>query len=253
VKDALLQAHGISVHRNGRVTLKPCDLAVDAGETVAIYGPNGAGKSTLIQALAGLLPLASGKISLAGQLLGRDLSLFHYHRRIAVVFQEPLLLRGTVGHNVGVGLRLRGVPRQERGQRIGPLLDQLKIAHLVDRPAGMLSGGEAQRTSLARALVLEPDVLFLDEPFAALDQPTRVRLVRELAGLLRERRMATLFVTHDLSEAAALCTRCVVVDAGEILQQGTFPEVLNAPGSQRVAEITNVENDFGVRESAGEQ
>src|SRR5262245_39085198 len=88
-----------------------------------------------------------------------------------------------------------------------------------DSPVGTLSGGEAQRTSLTRALVLEPEILFLDEPFAALDQPTRRRLVRELGELLRVRRMATVFVTHDLAEASALCDRCAVLDAGALLQQ----------------------------------
>jgi tungstate transport system ATP-binding protein len=178
--------------------LQPSDFAVRAGETVGIYGPNGAGKSTLLQALAGLLPLASGTITVQGQVLGADLAPLAYHRRIAAVFQEPLLLRGTVAHNVGLGLALRGVGQAERETRVKPVLQQLKIAHLADRAISRLSGGGAQRTSLARALVLDPEALFLDEPFAALDQPTRRRLVRELAELLRARRMATVFVTHDM-------------------------------------------------------
>src|SRR5258707_9879761 len=225
----LLQASGISVHRNGRLTLKPSDFTVRAGETVGIYGPNGAGKSTLLQALAGLLPLSSGTITVRGQALGQDLTAFAYHRRIAAVFQEPLLLRGTVAHNVGLGLALRGIRKTEREASIRPVMEQLKIADLADRPIGKLSGGEAQRTSLARALVLEPEVLFLDEPFAALDQPTRRRLVRELAELLRTRRMATVLVTHDLAEASALCDRCAILDEGEILQNEPVPKLLETP------------------------
>ena len=244
MNDALLQASGISVHRNGRLTLQPTDFAVRSGETVGIYGPNGAGKSTLLQALAGLLPLSSGTITVRGQVLGQDLTPFAYHRRIAAVFQEPLLLRGTVLHNVGLGLALRGVGKPEREARVRPVLEQLKIADLADRTVGMLSGGEAQRVSLARALVLDPEVLFLDEPFAALDQPTRRRLVREFAELLRARRMATVFVTHDIAEASLLCDRCAVLDAGAILQDEVPAQVLERPQTQRVAEIVGRENVF---------
>ncbi len=226
----------------GWLTLKPSDFTVRAGETVGIYGPNGAGKSTLLLALAGLLPLTSGTITMRGQVLGQDLTPFAYHRRIAAVFQEPLLLRGTVAHNVGLGLALRGVGRAEREARVPPVLQQLKIAHLADRSIGMLSGGEAQRTSLARALVLDPEVLFLDEPFAALDQPTRRRLVREFADLLRARLMATVFVTHDLAEASTICDRCAILDAGAIIQEGPLRELIEGPRTERVAEIVGFEN-----------
>jgi tungstate transport system ATP-binding protein len=235
-----LHASGICVHRGERLALKPTDFAVGAGETVGIYGPNGAGKSTLLQALAGLLPLSSGSISVGGQILGRDLTPFAYHRRIAAVFQEPLLLRGTVAHNVGLGLSLRDIRNPQRKAKVQLAMEQLAIAHLADRPIGMLSGGEAQRTSLARALVLEPEVLFLDEPFAALDQPTRRRLVRELAELLRGRRMATVIVTHDLAEASLLCHRCAILDAGTILQNEPVPKLLENPQTRRVAEIVGV-------------
>ena len=241
MNDVLLQASGISVHRTGHLVLRPTDLPVRAGEIVGIYGPNGAGKSTLLQALAGLLPLSTGAIAVRGKVLGKDLTPLAYHRRIAAVFQEPLLLRGTVSHNVGLGLVLRGVSRAEREARVQPVLQQLKIAHLADRAVGMLSGGEAQRASLARALVLDPDVLFLDEPFAALDQPTRRRLVLEFADLLRARRLATVFVTHDFSEASALCDRCLILDAGEILQEGPPLQLLQQPRTRRVAEILGLE------------
>lgn len=241
----LLQASGISLRRNGRMVIQPTDFAVGAGETVGIYGPNGAGKSTLLQALAGLLPLASGEIMVCGERLGGALPLFAYHRRIAAVFQEPLLLHGTVAYNVALGLRLRGLGKPECAARVRPMLAQLRIDHLADRSIGMISGGEAQRTSLARALVLDPEVLFLDEPFAALDQPTRRRLVRDLASLLRGRRMATVFVSHDFSEAVALCDRCVILDAGTILQEGSPAQVLAQPRTGRVAEIVGVENLSG--------
>jgi tungstate transport system ATP-binding protein len=241
---ALLRAERIGVRRGDRIVLEPCDLSVEPGERVAIYGPNGAGKSTMLQALAGLLPIASGLVSFQGKRLGQEIPLLEYHRRTAAVFQEPLLLRGTVRHNVELGLKLRGMANSERAARIQPWLERLRIARLADRPVGSLSGGEAQRTSLARALVLDPELFFLDEPFAALDSPTRARLADELSVILDERRIATLFVTHDIDEAADLCDRCVVLDAGRVLQQDDMAAVLERPASRRVAEIVGAPNVF---------
>ena len=241
MNNALLQASGITVHRNGRLTVQPTDFSVGAGETVGIYGPNGARKSTLLQAIAGLLPLSSGTITMRGRVIGQEVPTLVYHRRIAAVFQEPLLLRGTVSHNVGLGLALRGVGKEERAARVRPMLEQLRIAHLANRPIGTLSGGEAQRTSIARALAVEPELLFLDEPFAALDQPTRRRLMREFTELLRVRRIGTVFVTHDFGEASALCDRCVIIDAGAIIQEGPPDELFESPATQRVAEIVGHE------------
>jgi tungstate transport system ATP-binding protein len=225
---------------------------VHAGEVVGLYGPNGAGKSTLLQAVAGLLPLASGHVYFKGQHVGAELPLLAYHRRTAAVFQEPLLLHGTVWHNVTLGLRLRGVPRAEHRLRAQPWLERLKIAHLAGRSVRTLSAGEAQRTSLARALVLDPEVLFLDEPFAALDAPTRVRLVEELADILAERQIATLFVTHDLTEAFGLSQRCVVLDQGQVLQAGELATIVRYPRTRRVAEITGAKNLFDAAVAGGD-
>lgn len=243
----LLRARGIGVRRGASDVLAPCDVELAAGDRLAIYGPNGAGKSTLLQALAGFLPLACGAVSFQGRVLGRDISLLDFHRRTAAVFQEPLLLRGTVRHNVELGLRLRGAGRAECTARAAPWLERLGIAHLADRPIDALSGGEAQRTSLARALVLEPQILFLDEPFAALDAPTRTRLADELCVILEDNRMAAIFVTHDIDEAAHLCQQCLVIDAARVLQHGPMPQVLQRPGSPRVARICGARNVFSAR------
>ena len=240
----MLCADKISVQRADRLTLVPCSLSLEAGERLAVYGPNGAGKSTLLQAVAGLLPVASGSITFHGTAVGAEMPVLDYHRRTAAVFQEPLLLRGTVRHNIELGLKLRGVSANERARRALPWMERLRITHLAERPASLLSGGEAQRTSLVRALVLEPEVLFLDEPFAALDAPTRGRLLGELAEILDERRIATLFVTHDLDEAAELCERCLVLDNGRPLQQDVMTAVIERPLSRRVAEIIGAANVF---------
>jgi tungstate transport system ATP-binding protein len=241
---AVLKATGMEVRRADRIVATGCNLEIAGGEVVGLYGPNGAGKSTLLEALAGLLPLSAGEIRFHGQLVGRDLPLLQYRRRMGAVFQQPLLLHGTVWQNVAVGLKLRGLDRNEQLRRANPWLQRLAITHVADRPAHSLSGGEAQRTSLARALVLDPDLLFLDEPFASLDVPTRSRLAADLADILAERHMATLFVTHDLTEVFELCHRCVVVDHGRVLQQGPPASIIHEPQCRRVAEITGAANLF---------
>jgi tungstate transport system ATP-binding protein len=141
-------------------------------------------------------------------------------------------------------LRLRGVAAHERDVRARHWLERLKIADPAERPIGALSGGEAQRTSLARALVLDPEIMFLDEPFASLDAPTRLRLVGELADILAERRIAAVFVTHDLAEAADVCGRCLVLDRGRVLAEGELPQISRQPRSRRIAEIVGAENIF---------
>jgi len=244
VTPTLLRVEDISARRGDRTVLESCNLSVEPGDRIAIYGPNGAGKSTLLQALAGLLPIASGIVSFRGRALGQEVSYLEFHRRTAAMFQESLLLRGTVRHNVELGLKLRGMAGPERAARVQPWLDRLHISHLANRLVGSLSGGEAQRTSLARALVLEPEVFFLDEPFAALDAPTRARLAQELAEILDGRQIATLFVTHDIDEAAEMCSRCLVLDAGRVLQQDSMETVLERPTSRRVAEIIGMPNVF---------
>jgi len=165
-----------------------------------------------------------------------------YHRHTAAVFQEPLLLRGTVGYNVALGLSLRKVPSAEQAPRVASWLERLQIGHLTQRRVGTLSGGEAQRVSLARTLVLEPNLVFLDEPFASLDAPTRFRLIDELADILTDSHIAAFFVTHDLTEASKLCKRCIVLDHRQVLQESTLDDVFRRPRSRRVAEITGMEN-----------
>jgi tungstate transport system ATP-binding protein len=244
MKGSLLQARQIRVRRGRKFVVGPCDLDLHAGETVALYGPNGAGKTSLLLALAGLLPRESGTVLLAGQQLGAQISLLDYHRHTAAVFQDPLLVRGSLWYNVTLGLRLRGLPKREWERRARPWLERLHIVHLANCPVASLSGGEARRASLARALVLNPEILFLDEPFVGLDGPTRSRLVGELADILRASSGGTLFVTHELGEASALCNRGIILDQGCVLQEGNMDNLLRCPASPRVAEITGVENVF---------
>jgi len=242
----VLEARDVVVTRGGREVARAERFAIEEGETLAILGPNGAGKSSLLLALASLLP-HGGELHLRGEPLRDELA---YRRRLAVVFQRPLLLDRSVLDNAALGATLRGVARRDAERRALNALDRLGIAHLADRPAMAISGGEAQRVSIARALAVEPELLFLDEPFAALDAPTRESLIADLAQLLREGHVTTVFVTHDRDEALALADRVAVLIAGRVRQQDRTDRVFAAPSDPEVAAFVGVENVLPARVEA---
>jgi ABC-type sugar transport system ATPase subunit len=231
----VVEVRDLVVRRGRRTVLDVPALAIRRGEILTVIGPNGAGKSTLAGALALLERPAGGTVLLDGRPVDWGRGLLAARRRLAVVFQEPLLLDMTVRDNVGLGLRLRGVGRAERDGRVREWLARLGIAHLADRPARALSGGEAQRASLARALVLDPELLVLDEPFAALDPPTREALAVDLVPILRERGTTTVLVTHDRDEAFGIGDRVAVVVAGRIAQLDAPLAVLAHPATEEIA------------------
>lgn len=231
--------------RDARVTRRSGDilhvphLDVFPGEVLAVIGPNGAGKTTLLMALALLERPSQGQVLFEGESVrGRELAL---RRRMAVVLQEALLLHRSVVDNVAMGLSLRGVPRRERQERALRWMERFGIAHLARRGTRNLSGGEAQRASLARAFALEPEVLLLDEAFSGLDQPTREALLEELAGVLAETGVTTVFVTHDRDEAVRLAHRVAVLLEGRLRQVGPVSEVFAAPADEEVAAFVGVE------------
>src|SRR5207244_12550900 len=160
----------------------------------------------------------------------------------------------TVFDNVAMGLRFRGVAREAIGPRVTRWLERFAIAQLASRRARTLSGGEAQRTALARALVVEPEVLLLDEPFSALDHPTRETLIDDLGRILGEERTTTVLVTHDRAEAMVLGDRVGVLMQGRLLQVDEAAQVFRAPASEEIARFVGVETilDCRVLESAGE-
>jgi tungstate transport system ATP-binding protein len=239
VPEVLLRAENLLVRRGGVTVLDIPVLDVFSGQVLALIGPNGAGKSTLLLTLAGLLKPARGTLLFRGQRIGNGG--FDYRRHIAMVFQEPLLFDATVFENVAAGLKIRGMGREEIGRMVPAYLERFGVAHLAKRSARKLSGGEAQRTSLARAFVTKPEIVFLDEPFSSLDPPTREALTGDLERILRETRTTAVASTHDQTEALRLGDRLAVVNGGRIIQIGPAAEVMNRPADAFVASFVGVE------------
>ena len=239
--EPLLQARGLWLPRRPGWALEVPALDVYEGEILALFGPNGAGKSTLLAVLAALLPPRRGEVRFRGRCVDPRHSL-DYRRRIAVVLQRPLLFRGTVWENVALGLRFRGLDADTIHQRVHTWLHRLGIGHLAGQSARRLSGGQAQRVALARALALNPDILFLDEPFQALDAPSRMALLAELRTILHQEGRTALYVTHDLNEGLALAHRVAVMVNGRIRQIGPPETLLTRPADADVARLMGMEN-----------
>ncbi|MCH7698775.1 MAG: ABC transporter ATP-binding protein [Chloroflexi bacterium] len=236
---AKLALRDIVVRRGNAEILRVLQLDVTEGEVLAVLGPNGAGKSTLLQVLALLERPAQGEVLFDGSpVAGRELKL---RRQMAAVFQESLLLDRSVAANIALGLSLRGMPRGQRRERVHYWLHRFGVDDLADRSGRHLSGGEAQRVSLARAFVLEPSIILLDEPFSALDQPTRESLADELVAVLSETGITAVFVTHERDEAARLADRVAVIVDGQVQQIGPTAEVFSSPADETVAAYVGVE------------
>ena len=220
------------------------DLAVAPGETVAVVGPNGAGKSTLLRALAGLLALDGGRITLDGATLDDPVSdtfLQPEVRPIGVVFQDHLLFPHLSAlDNVAFGLRSRGLSRADARRQASAWLDRVGLADHARRRPHQLSGGQAQRVALARALATDPTMLLLDEPLSALDATTRVETRRDLRRHLGDHPGVRVVVTHDPLDAAALADRIAVLEGGRIVQEGTLDDLTARPRSPYVADLVGV-------------
>ena len=234
----ILEVKDLIVKRGGVGVLDIPDFRLTQGVRLALIGPNGAGKSTLLLTLAGLIKPASGKLVFQGQPLS---DLFGYRRRIACVFQEPLLFDTTVQANIAAGLKLRHLSTSEIRARVQTCAERFGIGHLLERSARKISGGEAQRTSLARAFALEPEIVFLDEPFASLDPPTREGLLEDLHRILDETATTAVLSTHDQEEALRLGDEMAVMNAGRIVQAGRPEDIMNRPADEFVAGFVGTE------------
>jgi ABC-type proline/glycine betaine transport system ATPase subunit len=229
----MIEIRDLVIQRSGRDVLRIDTLDIQRGETLAVVGPNGAGKTTLLLALAHLLKPGRGEILFEGKSL-MDWDVLEYRRQISFVFQSPLLLDMTVEENVALGLKFRGVSKAEIQARVEKWVRSLGVESLSKRRASQLSGGEAQRVSLARAFVLSPELLLLDEPFAALDPPTRAQLLDDLSSLLGDGHRTAVFVTHNLREAAQIGDKLAVIVGGELKQVGTARQIKSKPADDTV-------------------
>lgn len=218
------------------------DLEVENGEYFVILGPTGAGKTLLLELIAGFHKPDAGHIYID------DVDVTHTppeKRGVALVPQEYMLFpHMTVYQNVEFGLKMRRTPQQERRRLVREMLELLGIWHLRDRLPMTLSGGEKQKTALARALITEPKILLLDEPLSALDQPTKNKLREELKQTQRKLNTTTIHVTHDQIEARTLAERAAIMKDGKIIQTGKITEIMEKPADQFVAEFVGAENIF---------
>jgi molybdate transport system ATP-binding protein len=211
-----------------------------------LFGPSGAGKTTVLDCVAGLAKPDSGRITIGDRGLfdgaqGTDLAVAK--RRVGYVFQSLALFPHlTVEKNVQYGLA--HLPQGERAMRTSAILQAFRIAHLAQRYPREISGGESQRTALARTLVTDPAVLLLDEPLAALDAATKAKIIDDLRAWNQAHRIPILYVTHSREEVFALGERVIVLDAGRIVAQGTPHEVIEAPQQETVAQLVGFENIF---------
>lgn len=220
----------------GRTTILDVPhLEVREGEVLSLIGPNGAGKTSLLQTLAYLATPFSGDVFFTGRRVGADCPVLEYRRAVAMAFQEPLLFDTSVAENVASGLRIRSLRKSAILETVAEYLDLFGISHLGGRSARTLSGGEAQRTNLARAFATKPRVIFLDEPFASLDPGSREPLIDDIQRVLEKTKTTAFIVTHDLMEALRLSDRIAVMGRGRIHQIGTPDEVMNTPVDEAVA------------------
>ena len=241
---SILQVRNLAVERGGVTVLDiPC-LDVAEAKVLSFIGPNGAGKSSLLLALAKLLKSTYGDITFRGEIIISNRSLFDYRKKISMVFQEPLLFDTTVFENVASGLKIRGMKGSEIRKTVDECLERFGIRHLIQRSARKLSGGEAQRTSLARAFAVRPEIIFLDEPFSSLDPPTREALMEDIESILHETRTTTIIATHDRMEALRLSDQIGVVNLGRLAQIGSPEEIMNHPVDEFVASFVGMETVF---------
>ncbi|WP_280768696.1 ATP-binding cassette domain-containing protein [Salipaludibacillus daqingensis] len=213
-------------------------LSLNEGDVIGIMGENGAGKSTLLKALSLLEPPHQGEMIYKGKPVNIDNAPLHMRREWACVFQHDYRFVGSVYDNVEIGLKLRKMSKTERHKKVYSWLERFHIAHLATKKAHLLSGGEAQRMNLARAFVLEPRLLFLDEPFSALDFPTKMVLLEELQKILQDTKTTTFLISHDLIEVEHLASHLLYIHKGTAADQGKIERVFQSPSSHLLSFLT---------------
>ena len=247
----MIRIEGLSNDWGGIFSLKDISLHVRRGEYFVILGPTGSGKTLLLELVAGIYCPDQGSISVAGKEITE---LAPEKRNVGFLYQDySLFPHYDVKKNIGFGLAARRVPREERERRVSDAIKLLDIGHLVGRDVTTLSGGEQQKVAMARALVIDPSVLLLDEPFSALDEMTKLSLIDEMGQLHRKKGMTVIHVTHSQEEALLLADRIGIMMGGSIVQVGTPEEIFYKPADTDVATFVKAENiwDARVVESTG--
>ncbi|MFP3392467.1 ABC transporter ATP-binding protein [Brevibacillus sp. SIMBA_040] len=227
-----VELRGIMKKFQNNVVVQDFNLQVEQGEFIAFLGPSGCGKTTTLNMIAGFLDPDGGDLLIKGQRMN---GVPPYKRELGMVFQTySLFPHMTVAENIAYGLKLRKIGKQEMQERVKRVLELVKLPNVADRYPKQLSGGQRQRIAIARALVIEPSLLLLDEPLSNLDAKLREELRDELKRLHQEIGVTTIFVTHDQEEALALSDRIVVLNHGFVEQIGTPLEIYNEPASEFV-------------------
>jgi len=243
-----LRVRGVSKRFGGATVLDDLSLSVGRGEFVSLLGPSGCGKTTLLRLVAGLMRPDRGAIAVGGA----DVTRLPAHRRnIGVVFQNYALFPHlTVAENLAFGLRARGAPRGERAGRVAAALDLVRMGEHAGKPVTALSGGQQQRVAVARALVVRPSLILLDEPFSALDRKLRDAMQVELKTLLREVGITAIFVTHDQEEALVVSDRIAVMNSGRIEQLAAPEALYHRPATLYVLDFVGRSTRLGGRVAA---
>lgn len=238
----IIKIENLLVQRGGVNVLNIKEFAVEQGKIFALIGPNGAGKSSLLLTMAGLLKPWQGQLYFRGIPINSRLDRMMLRRNAAVVFQEPLLLSSSVYENVSLGLKFRQVKNDEIKKCVGESLNYFGIAQLEKRSAKSLSGGEARRVSLARAFVLKPQLILLDEPFNYLDPPSREAIIDDLQHILKETKITAVMALQDREETLRLAQDVAFMNSGKIVQSGTTAEIFNQPADEFIANFVGTES-----------
>ena len=226
----------------GEFSLLDIDLRISKGEYLVIMGPSGAGKTILLETIAGLRFPDSGRILLGGIDAG---TILPENRHIAIVYQDySLFPHMTAFENIAFGLRLRRVAEPETEQQVQSLLREFNISHLIHQYPSSMSGGEQQRVALARALAVKPEILLLDEPFAALDPRTRDECMRVMLAIKKSQNLTILHVSHSREEANSVSDRIALIIGGSIVQIGSADDIFRVPKSPAAAKYTGIDNIF---------
>ena len=238
----IIEIKGLEKKYNSKFSLSVDGLYLESNKILTIIGPNGSGKSTLIRLLDLLEKPDRGVISFNGEnILDAKTDKYAVRKKIAVVFQEPLLFNTSVYSNIIMGLRFRKIALNEVRDRLEYFTEKLKIGDIMGRSVKNLSGGEKQRVSLARALILDPQLLLLDEPLANIDQQSRESLRSDLFEVLKKYGKSIIYVTHDRNEAMVLADYMAVMNEGRIEQFAPREEVFRKPANEFIAKFVGIE------------